>query len=283
MRSRLKEECLDEAFQEIQARGCSNNKPESNTFRITVEKQAGTRGDTKINKLYMVGIPRWLLWSPWGLICSPALPQLRGPSFSWCAGSSTAHTSGLTPTNASLTPLRCLASARVRLTVCSLRSTPGTHSLPCPDPCASHQSWRSSPTSSTSTAWVPAPTSSTKAVPPPIFAPRAPLWSRVDRRHLFFGCHLAADVWSCLDVPVPVWRFSIWDLRPPLPVPDATWHMGVATILWSIWKSRNNLVLNGRSSTSRSAAEGPPPCTLAAAPPDCHPGGVGCVTVLHSG
>jgi beta-phosphoglucomutase-like phosphatase (HAD superfamily) len=37
----LKEAYLDEAFQEIQARRCSNNKPEPKTFRRAVEKQAG--------------------------------------------------------------------------------------------------------------------------------------------------------------------------------------------------------------------------------------------------
>jgi hypothetical protein len=64
MRSRLKEECLDEAFQEIQARGCSNNKPESNTFRITVEKQAGRsymQYDVSVSSSFQGALQRYQL------------------------------------------------------------------------------------------------------------------------------------------------------------------------------------------------------------------------------
>jgi hypothetical protein len=47
-RSLLKEAYLSEAFQGIQARGCSKEKPESKSSRTAVEKQVGTRGDPKI-------------------------------------------------------------------------------------------------------------------------------------------------------------------------------------------------------------------------------------------
>jgi hypothetical protein len=50
MRCFSKEAYHNEAFQEIHARGCNKKKPESNIFRIAVEKQAGTRGDTKITE-----------------------------------------------------------------------------------------------------------------------------------------------------------------------------------------------------------------------------------------
>jgi hypothetical protein len=57
MRSLLKEPYINDAFQEIQTRGCSYNKPESNTFRTELEKLAGTRGDTKITEaLYDVSV-----------------------------------------------------------------------------------------------------------------------------------------------------------------------------------------------------------------------------------
>jgi hypothetical protein len=72
-------------------------------------------------------------------------------------------------------------------------------------------------------------------------------------RHLFFDSHLVANVWSRLDVPIPARLFSIWDLQPHLAMPNAAWHMGVAAIPWSIWRSRNDLVFNGRPSTSSSA------------------------------
>jgi hypothetical protein len=69
-------------------------------------------------------------------------------------------------------------------------------------------------------------------------------------RHLFFDCHLATDLWARLDVPIPAGPFSVWDLRSPLPLPDKAWQFGAATILWTIWKSRNDLVFNGRATTS---------------------------------
>jgi hypothetical protein len=55
-------------------------------------------------------------------------------------------------------------------------------------------------------------------------------------RHLFFDCPASAGIWRRLDVPIPAGRFSIW------------WA-GVAVILWSIWKARNDLVFNSRSSS----------------------------------
>ncbi|KAK1618615.1 hypothetical protein QYE76_024132 [Lolium multiflorum] len=65
-------------------------------------------------------------------------------------------------------------------------------------------------------------------------------------RHLFFDCPGAAELWARLDVPIPVSRFSVWDLPDPTQSgPPCTWQFGLATILWSIWKSRNDLVFNG--------------------------------------
>jgi hypothetical protein len=43
----LKEAYLNETFQGIQTRRCSDEKPESKTFRTAVEKQVGKRDDLK--------------------------------------------------------------------------------------------------------------------------------------------------------------------------------------------------------------------------------------------
>jgi hypothetical protein len=64
-------------------------------------------------------------------------------------------------------------------------------------------------------------------------------------RHLFFACRLATATWSRLDVPIPAGDFSIWELQAPAPFDPAVWRVGVAAILWSLWKSRNDLVFNG--------------------------------------
>lgn len=69
-------------------------------------------------------------------------------------------------------------------------------------------------------------------------------------RHLFFDRRLATDVWRRLHTPVPNGGFSIWDLPSPRGTTTHIWHAGVATILWSIWKARNDLVFNGRPSTA---------------------------------
>jgi hypothetical protein len=72
------------------------------------------------------------------------------------------------------------------------------------------------------------------------------------RRHLFFDCSLAATVWARLEAPILDGLFSIWDIRSPLRISVSVWHTGVATTLWAIWKSRNDLVFNGRPSTPSS-------------------------------
>jgi hypothetical protein len=72
-------------------------------------------------------------------------------------------------------------------------------------------------------------------------------------RHLFFDCPGAAELWARLDVPIPVSRFSVWDLPDPTQSgPPCTWQFGLATILWSIWKSRNDLVFNGVAHSTAS-------------------------------
>jgi hypothetical protein len=68
-------------------------------------------------------------------------------------------------------------------------------------------------------------------------------------RHLFFECTLASHVWARLGVPVPAEQFSIWELPSPLGVAPTTWHFGVAAIMWSIWKARNDLVFNGTTTS----------------------------------
>jgi hypothetical protein len=79
-------------------------------------------------------------------------------------------------------------------------------------------------------------------------------------RHLFFDCPRAAAVWNRLDVPIPAGSFSLWDLPVPASTSLSTWSFILAAILWSIWKSRNNLVFNGVShstgSTLRRAGDG---------------------------
>jgi hypothetical protein len=53
-------------------------------------------------------------------------------------------------------------------------------------------------------------------------------------RNLYFDCQLSAAVWPQLDVPIPVGRFSIWDMQAPPLVSADTWHVGVDVILWFI-------------------------------------------------
>ncbi|XP_071680022.1 uncharacterized protein [Lolium perenne] len=70
--------------------------------------------------------------------------------------------------------------------------------------------------------------------------------------HLFFDCPRAAAVWNRLDVPIPDGSFSLWDLAAPASTPLDTWRFVLAAILWSIWKSRNDLVFNGVSHSTGS-------------------------------
>ncbi|KAK1692507.1 hypothetical protein QYE76_009204 [Lolium multiflorum] len=69
-------------------------------------------------------------------------------------------------------------------------------------------------------------------------------------RHLFFDCSTAAEVWDTLRTPIPAGDFSIWDLLPPLATANHVWHAGLATVMWSIWKARNNLVFNAKATTA---------------------------------
>nr|XP_051221559.1 uncharacterized protein LOC127339784 [Lolium perenne] len=68
-------------------------------------------------------------------------------------------------------------------------------------------------------------------------------------RHLFFECATASHVWARLDVHVPAGWFSIWDLPAPLEVAPSTWRFGVTAVMWSIWKTRNDLVFNGNTTS----------------------------------
>jgi hypothetical protein len=64
-------------------------------------------------------------------------------------------------------------------------------------------------------------------------------------RHLFFDCTLAASVWDAIGVHVPAGSFSIWSLPAPPGVAAHIWHVGVAALLWALWKARNDRVFNG--------------------------------------
>uniref|UniRef100_A0ACD5YA45 Uncharacterized protein n=1 Tax=Avena sativa TaxID=4498 RepID=A0ACD5YA45_AVESA len=70
-------------------------------------------------------------------------------------------------------------------------------------------------------------------------------------RHLFFDCAIAVDVWGRLRVPIPHGAFSVWELAPPTGVDSSSWRAGIATILWSLWKARNDLTFNVVPSTAR--------------------------------
>jgi hypothetical protein len=70
-------------------------------------------------------------------------------------------------------------------------------------------------------------------------------------RHLFFDCPLAASLWRRLGISIPAGNFSVWDLLPPPGIADATWRAGVAVLLWSLWKVRNDLVFNGQPSSTQ--------------------------------
>ncbi|XP_071683190.1 uncharacterized protein [Lolium perenne] len=69
-------------------------------------------------------------------------------------------------------------------------------------------------------------------------------------RHLFFDCPVSARIWRRLDVPILAGLFSVWDLPAPFPLTLDIWRAGVVVTLWSIWKARNDLVFNAKSSTS---------------------------------
>jgi hypothetical protein len=71
-------------------------------------------------------------------------------------------------------------------------------------------------------------------------------------RHIFFDCPAATAVWARIGTPVPDGAFSIWDLRAPSSFPAHIWHVGVAAILWTLWKARNDHVFNGVTCTRQA-------------------------------
>jgi hypothetical protein len=70
-------------------------------------------------------------------------------------------------------------------------------------------------------------------------------------RHIFFDCTLASGVWARLGVDIPADRFSFWDLAQPRDFPVDVWRVGMAVLLWSLWKARNDLVFNNRNCTAQ--------------------------------
>jgi hypothetical protein len=69
--------------------------------------------------------------------------------------------------------------------------------------------------------------------------------------HIFFDCTLASGVWARLGVDIPADRFSFWDLAQPRDFPVDVWRVGMAVLLWSLWKARNDLVFNNRNCTAQ--------------------------------
>ncbi|KAK1663944.1 hypothetical protein QYE76_052103 [Lolium multiflorum] len=51
--------------------------------------------------------------------------------------------------------------------------------------------------------------------------------------------------------PIPADDFSIWDLPPAPGTATHIWHAGLATVMWSLWKARNDLVFNAKATTAR--------------------------------
>jgi hypothetical protein len=68
-------------------------------------------------------------------------------------------------------------------------------------------------------------------------------------RHIFFDCTLAASVWDAIGVSIPAASFSIWSLPSPPAVATHVWHVGIAALLWALWKARNDRVFNGIACT----------------------------------
>ena len=62
-------------------------------------------------------------------------------------------------------------------------------------------------------------------------------------RHIFFDCSLPRKVWRWLDVDT-LGVHSVWDLRCPDRLLSSVWLEGVAVLLWTLWKARNDLVFN---------------------------------------
>jgi hypothetical protein len=68
-------------------------------------------------------------------------------------------------------------------------------------------------------------------------------------RHIFFDCAIAAGVWARLGISAPSGEFSFWSLQAPGGLSLPAWQCSVVTLLWCIWKARNDMVFNSRSSS----------------------------------
>jgi hypothetical protein len=53
-----------------------------------------------------------------------------------------------------------------------------------------------------------------------------------------------------MGTPIPAGSFSFWDLPPPHGTATHVWHTGLAIVMWSIWKARNDLAFNAKTSSA---------------------------------
>jgi hypothetical protein len=73
--------------------------------------------------------------------------------------------------------------------------------------------------------------------------------ARETSRHILFDCSTAASTWSRLQCDTEV--SSTWDIASPVPANIKAWRIGVAAVLWELWKARNDVVFNASPCTPR--------------------------------